>query len=107
MIKGCTKRVIVVKDIESNFFDEAFFIVKPQSVKRVGKESDFINEAHRIVKSDLHRENVVGSSLPFAEIQQKRINKKHRSFRDALMFVFGFGVSAVFCTFIYYSGILL
>ena len=106
MIKGCTKRVIVVKDIESNFFDEAFFIVKPQSVKRVGKEADFINEAHRIVKSDLHRENT-SIAASFAEMQQKKINKKHQSFRDALMFVFGFGVSAVFCTFIYYSGILL
>ena len=106
MIKGCTKRVIVVKDIESNFFDEAFFIVKPQSVNRVGKEADFINEAHRIVKSDLHREEIL-PGLPFSEVQQKRLNKKHQSLRDALMFVFGFGASAVFCTFIYYSGILL
>ena len=106
MIKGCTKRVIVVKDIESNFFDEAIFIVKPQSSKHAGKEADFINEAHRIVKSDLSREDI-NPALSFAEVQQKRINKKHQSLRDALMFVFGFGASAVFCTLIYYSGILL
>lgn len=104
MIKGCTKRVIVVKDIESNFFDEAFFIVKPDSAKRVSKEADFINEANRIVKSDLKKEPLCSASV----IPQIAVNAKNKpKLRDALMFVFGFGVSAVFCTFIYYSGILL
>ena len=107
MIKGCTKRVIVVKDIESNFFDEAFFIVKPQSTKRAGKESDYINEAHRIVKSDLPGENAVNVPLFVSSPKHIKINKKHQGFRDALIFMFGFGVSVVFCTFIYYAGILL
>lgn len=106
MIKGCTKRVIVVKDIESNFFDEAFFIVKSGSSNRAAKESDYINEANRIVKSDLP-----GKSnpliIPIADIGTPRQRKNSRQkFRDTLMFIFGFGVSAVFCTFIYYSGLL-
>ncbi len=106
MIKGCTKRVIVVKDIESNFFDEAFFIVKSGSSKRVANESDYINEASRIVKSDLPGETIP-CFLPISGTNTVRRRKNSRQkFRDALMFVFGFGVSAVFCTFIYYSGLL-
>ena len=105
MIKGCTKRVIVVKDIESNFFDEAFFIVKPQSTKHASKESDFINEAHRIVKSDLT--NLPPCIEADTITSLASFKKSKPKLRDALMFVFGFGVSAVFCTFIYYSGILL
>ena len=106
MIKGCTKRVIVVKDIESNFFDEAFFIVKPQSSKQVGKESDYINEAHRIVKSDLPKCQIYGTSPTVSQNVLTVTSKKPKA-RDALMFIFGFGVSAVFCTFIYYAGTLL
>ena len=28
MIKGCAKRVVVVRNMDSNLFEEAFFIVK-------------------------------------------------------------------------------
>ena len=106
MIKGCTKRVIVVRDIESNFFDEAFFIVKSGSSKRVASESDYINEASRIVKSDLPVDSKP-FFLPISDVNTVRKRKNSRQkFRDTLMFIFGFGVSAVFCTFIYYSGLL-
>lgn len=107
MIKGCTKRVIVVKDIESNFFDEAFFIVKPLSSKQVSKESDYINEAHRIVKSDLKGCRTYETSHEASQNIITVNREKKPKLRDALMFIFGFGVSAVFCTFIYYAGNLL
>lgn len=106
MIKGCTKRVIVVRDIESNFFDEAFFIVKPGSSKRVVNEADYINEASRIVKSDLPTDSKSYLlPIPATNTIRKR-NVSRQKFRDILMFVFGFGISAVLCTFIYYSGLL-
>lgn len=49
MIMGCTKKVIVVRDIGSNMFDEAYFIVNP----KVGntQKSDFLREADRIIAS--------------------------------------------------------
>ena len=53
MIKGCTKRVIVVKDVQSDVFEEAYFILRPQSEdkRRNASESDFIAEANKIVTS--------------------------------------------------------
>ncbi len=47
MIKGCSKRVVVVKDIESKLFEEAFFIVKSGSSKKYA-ESEYLNEARRL-----------------------------------------------------------
>lgn len=112
MIKGCAKRVVVVRDIDSNFFEEAFFIVKQGSNTAKLGEGDFINEANRIVKHDLPSKNIysgktqtsISEFIPKA--QKKSTSSARKSLvRDALMFVFGFGISAVICTAIYYSGI--
>lgn len=112
MIKGCAKRVVVVRDIESNFFEEAFFIVKQGSNTSKLGEGDFINEANRIVKYDLPSKNMfstpkTGNINGFVPKAQKKSASSTRKgiVRDALMFVFGFGISAVICTAIYYSGI--
>ena len=111
MIKGCAKRVVVVRDIESNFFEEAFFIVKQGSSKRVRSENDYLNEANRIVKSDLPTTaNAMGSVAVLAERNaslQRGTKRKRQRLRDAFMFIAGFGMSAVLCSVIYYSGILL
>ncbi len=112
MIKGCAKRVVVVRDIDSNFFEEAFFIVKQGSNTAKSGEGDFINEANRIVKYDLPSKNMfstpkTGNINGFVPKSQKKSasSAKKGLLRDALMFVFGFGISAVICTAIYYSGI--
>lgn len=47
MIKGCHKRIVFLKDTESELFDEAYFILKPNAIQV--KESDLITEATRIV----------------------------------------------------------
>lgn len=47
MIKGCSKRVVVVKDIDSKLFEEAFFIVKPENAKKYA-EADYLGEAGRL-----------------------------------------------------------
>ena len=51
MIKGCAKRVVVVKDIDSNLFEEAFFIVRPGNRSKKYAEEDFLGEAGRLVKA--------------------------------------------------------
>ncbi len=58
MIRGCSKKVIVVKDTGSSIFEEAYFIVNPKETAR--KYSDFLAEANRIiasksVKSTVHK----------------------------------------------------
>ncbi len=47
MIKGCSKKVIVVKNTGSNMFEEAYFIINPKENAR--KHSDFLAEANRII----------------------------------------------------------
>ena len=50
MIKGCAKRVIVVKNTNSEMFDEAYFIVNPNKGER--KQSDFLAEVNKIISSE-------------------------------------------------------
>ncbi len=49
MIRGCSKKVIVVKDTGSSMFEEAYFIINPKETAR--KYSDFLDEANRIIAS--------------------------------------------------------
>ncbi len=49
MIKGCQKRVLWVKNIDSECFDGAFFIVSDKSGAKVRTEGSMIDEANRII----------------------------------------------------------
>ncbi len=49
LIKGCSRKVIVVKNPGSNLFEEAYFIVSPKESER--KHGDFLLEANRIIQS--------------------------------------------------------
>ena len=45
MIKGCAKRVVVVRNIDSSLFEEAFFIVKSGQSAKKSTEEEFLGEA--------------------------------------------------------------
>ena len=47
MIKGCHKRIVFLKDTESELFDEAYFILKPCAISK--NEDDIVSEATKIV----------------------------------------------------------
>ena len=50
MIKGCSRRMIVLKDTKSEYFDEAYFMLKSGKLPtRARGEKDFIAEANKIV----------------------------------------------------------
>ena len=50
MVRGCQKKIIVMKNISSSFFDEAHFILKDSAAgKPLIDEGDMIAEAHRII----------------------------------------------------------
>lgn len=50
MIKGCSKRMIILKDTGSDFFEEAYFVLKTaKDTCKIATEKDFIAEANRIV----------------------------------------------------------
>ncbi len=52
MIKGCNKRVIVLKDPKSDIFEEAYFIVKDKNVK-MDTRLNMVDEANRIIEESL------------------------------------------------------
>lgn len=45
MIRGCNKSIVFLKDTGSEYFDEAYFIVKPNATP----PADIISEAAKIV----------------------------------------------------------
>ena len=59
MIKGCTKRVVVVKDVQSDIFEEAYLIMRPKQEKTKYKSghTDIMTEANRIVLDRMPSDN--------------------------------------------------
>ena len=49
MIKGCSRKVVVVKNTGSDLFEEAYFILKPSA--DAFENADFLAEAKRIIAS--------------------------------------------------------
>ncbi len=48
MIKGCSRRVVYLKNTDSAMFDEAYFLLSNGQAARTG-EKDMIREAERII----------------------------------------------------------
>ena len=48
MIKGCQKKIVFLKDTESELFEEAYFVLKPTATSK--GEEDIVLEATRIVR---------------------------------------------------------
>ena len=67
MIKGCEKKIIYLKDTKSEYFEEAYFVVKPQASGE--KECDIILEATRIVNGiydgERKKKNIFAKAIPF------------------------------------------
>lgn len=49
MIKGCKKRMIFIKDTKSDYFDEAYFVLKGDVEYKDSYESDFVMAATKII----------------------------------------------------------
>jgi len=50
--KGCERKIIMIKNTGSSYFDEAYFILKENYKKRVS-EGDMLSEANRIVNDNI------------------------------------------------------
>ena len=48
MVRGCQKKIIYLKNTESEVFDEAYFVVSDKNPS-VMKECDMVEEANRIL----------------------------------------------------------
>ena len=60
LLKGVNKRVIVIKNPESEIFEEAYFIVKNKSIFNQARENEMVLEANRII-SDYSRQQKISA----------------------------------------------
>ena len=49
MIKGCEKRVVWLRNTESEMFEQAYFILSESAYEKNKKEGDIVTEAKRII----------------------------------------------------------
>ena len=80
MIKGCNKRVIVMKDTGDSVFEQAFFILKPGTENK--SQSDILVQAQRIIEN---RENTGFPSGIVYNVDKK--NKK--TYKGVALFILG------------------
>lgn len=56
MLKGCQRKLILLRDTGSNIFEEAYFVLKADADARQNlSESDMVSEARRIVEANTLR----------------------------------------------------
>ena len=60
LLKGVNKRVIIIKNPESEIFEEAYFIVKNKSIFNQAKENEMVLEANRII-SDYSKQQKIAA----------------------------------------------
>ena len=50
MLKGCQRQMIKISGRADSVFEEAYFIMKPQSIKNIMTERDLVIEANKIIR---------------------------------------------------------
>ena len=70
MLKGCQRRIIMVKDTGSPYFDSAYFVIKSE-IPSSCRNSDMLAEAHKMIERYEKEEQK-------ETIQQRKASKKHR-----------------------------
>ncbi len=93
MLKGCQKRVIWVRNTDSKWFDEAYFILSENTLneKKAPSESDMLREANRIIA-----QSPFSGYYGFSRAPAKK-NRKFSLFNKFIWFFLGVALSAI-CT---------
>lgn len=71
MIKGCNKRVIVMKDTGNEMIEEAFFILKPEASRTGISESELVKHANRILDKSMYGERLSSLSVNVSKKKEK------------------------------------
>ncbi len=64
MLKGCQKKIIMVKDTNSRYFESAYFVIK-SDLQPSAKNTDMLSEAHRLIadySSEIALQNSVSTN---------------------------------------------
>ena len=51
MVRGCQKKIIYLKNTQSNIFEEAYFVIKEEVIEE-RSENDMVEEANRILNEN-------------------------------------------------------
>ena len=68
MVRGCQKKIIYLKNTNSEVFDEAYFVVNDKVLDKDITECDMVKEANRILDECIYIEeksNILLRSLDF------------------------------------------
>lgn len=90
MIKGCEKRVVWLRNTESEVFDQAYFILSESAYEKKHSETDIVAEAKRII-----------ARSPFTgywdDFEQKKRKKRRMSSASLkwIFFVLGFSAGSL------------
>ena len=82
MIKGCNKRVIVMKETGNEMIEEAFFILRPGFEKAYVSQSDILCQANTILSS--------GDCVDRFSSICMNYKKPLRDYKSAKLFLLGF-----------------
>lgn len=52
-MRGCQKKVVFVKNTGSDFFEEAYFVLKSEGIKTRYTDADIIREANKIIDENI------------------------------------------------------
>lgn len=86
MVKGCQRRTIHIKDMQSRFFEEAYFILKPGVSDSSCSGEDMIEEAVKIASNSI------------VSLSGKKRGRIHRP--SLVSFVAGVALGCFICAFI-------
>ena len=93
MIKGCQKKMVVVRNIASDLFDEAYFIMKDDDRTLPAGRDEMMTEADRIVSASLSQCQREGDIIPNAAEQLKKRAAATRG--NIITFALGFAAGIV------------
>ena len=68
MVRGCQKKIIYLKNTNSEVFDEAYFVVNDKVLDKDMTECDMVKEANRILDECIcieEKSNILLRSLDF------------------------------------------
>ncbi len=71
MIKGCQRRIIMVKDTGSRYFDCAYFVLK-HDLPESSSESDMLAEAHRMIDAYTQKEQALAAPIAHHSPHEKQ-----------------------------------
>ena len=85
LLKGVNKRVIIIKNPESEIFEEAYFIVKNKSIFNQANENEMVLEANRII-SDYSRQQKIAAGELKSNKNEKKISDTLPGYGDEELF---------------------